>query len=394
MLDLFLLMLLGFLGSFGHCLGMCGPLTAALLLSERSPSKLTTLLMLNGARLVSYGLVGAAIGALGSVLIAGGQLAGVGSDLRRVMAVVTGLLLVGMGLGQVWPRFGRLVHSGFGKRWGWHDAVSRAMVYWRSPLALGLLWGLMPCGFLYQAQVKAAQTGDPGRGALVMVAFGLGTLPMMVGVGRATQKLSQDRRSQLFRLGGWVTLAIGGLTLLRTSEMVDYTGHGALILLGLALVARPMAGVWRGALVYRRAIGLGAFILTLAHIAHMVAHTFDWNLVGVTFMLPVQQWGMGLGIGATVCMVPGAVTSFDGAVRYLGPVVWRRLHLLAVPALVLTGLHALLMGSSYLGSLALTPWHLVRIGVLALGLLGVLLLRSAWIWKIIGLENRYGRPKV
>jgi uncharacterized protein len=108
----------------------------------------------------------------------------------------------------------------------------------------------------------------------------------------------------------------------------------------------------------------------------------------------VQQWGMGLGIGATVCLVPGAVTSFDGAVRYLGIGLWRRLHLLAVPALVLTGLHALLLGSSYLGSLVLTPWHLVRMGVLALGLLGVLLLRSAWIWKIIGLENRYGRPKV
>jgi uncharacterized protein len=174
MVDLILIGLLGFLGSFGHCLGMCGPLATALLLSERSRSRMSTLLLLNGARLVSYALVGAGIGAIGSVLIAGGQLAGVGSDLRRFLAIATGLLLVVLGLGQVWPRFGSWCDRLAGRAGPRlvSERLHRAMVSLSSPVALGLLWGLMPCGFLYQAQVKAAETGDPLRGALVMGVWG------------------------------------------------------------------------------------------------------------------------------------------------------------------------------------------------------------------------------
>jgi uncharacterized protein len=398
MLDLMLIGLLGFLGSFGHCLGMCGPLATALLLSERSRSRLGTLLLLNGARLVSYALVGAGIGAIGSVLIAGGQLAGIGSDFRRILAIVTGLLLVFLGLGQVWPRFGLWVQRGRSRamiQLGGglvNERLHRAMVSLSSPVALGLLWGLMPCGFLYQAQVKAAETGDPLRGALVMMAFGLGTMPMMLGVGQVAQRLSRSRRSQLFRLGGWVTLVIGLVTLLRTSEMVDYTGYGAILLLALALVARPLSGLWPGPLRYRRSIGVGAFFLVLAHLTHAVSHNFDWNLAAVTFMVPSQQWGLGLGIGSTVCMLPGAVTSFDGAVKFLG-VYWRKLHLLALPALLLAGGHILWSGSGYLGGFQMTAWHWGRVLSLNLGILVVLLLRSSLVWKLIGLETSYVWPK-
>jgi uncharacterized protein len=189
-----------------------------------------------------------------------------------------------------------------------------------------------------------------------------------------------------------VTLVMGMVTLLRTSEMVDHTGSGALILLGLALVARPVSGFWSGLLRYRRALGVGAFLLVLAHIAHAVSHSFDWNLAAVTFMVPSQQWGLGLGIGATVCMLPGAVTSFDGAVKFLG-VYWRKLHLLALPALLLAGGHVLWSGSSYLGGFQMTPWNWGRVVLLNLGILVVLLLRSSLVWKLIGLETRYVRPK-
>jgi uncharacterized protein len=215
---------------------------------------------------------------------------------------------------------------------------------------------------------------------------------MMLGVGGVAQGLSRDRRSQLFRLGGWVTLVMGLVTLLRTSEMVDYTGSGALILLGLALVARPVAELWSGLLRYRRALGVGAFLLVLAHISHAVSHNFDWNLAAVTFMVPSQQWGLGLGIGSTVCMLPGAMTSFDGAMKFLG-VYWRKLHLLALPALLLAGGHVLWSGSSYLGGFQMTPWNWGRVVCLNLGILVILLLRSSSVWKLIGLETRYVRPK-
>ncbi|OKH27324.1 hypothetical protein NIES1031_08420 [Chroogloeocystis siderophila 5.2 s.c.1] len=83
MVDLLLMITIGFLGSFGHCVGMCVPLTTAFSLSltqqQTSPlwqQQFTFHLLLNLGRLLSYTLVGAEIGALGSVLIAGGQMVG------------------------------------------------------------------------------------------------------------------------------------------------------------------------------------------------------------------------------------------------------------------------------------------------------------------------------
>ena len=242
MLNLLLIMTLGFLGSFGHCLGMCGPLTVAFSLSknQENPHWLEQLrfhLLLNIGRILSYGLFGAGIGALGSVLLAGGQLAGVGSALRQWMAIIAGLMLIWFGLQQIKPDFLPripLLHPIL--QGNLHNRLSAGMTKlslqakWWTPASLGMTWGLMPCGFLYAAQIKAAETGDLGMGAATMLAFGLGTLPMMLGVGISTSFLSKDRRSQLFRMGGWVTLTIGIITLLRTGDtMVDYTGHAALI---------------------------------------------------------------------------------------------------------------------------------------------------------------------
>jgi uncharacterized protein len=302
MLDMLLIFSLGFLGSFGHCLGMCGPLTVAFGLSSTATDaaapkwqqQLRFNLLLNLGRIASYALVGLAIGAIGSVLIAGGQLAGIGSNLRQVLTIATGLMLIWFGLVQINPRLLPSLPHPLQGSW-----LNRLMSGVRGPLPLGLLWGLMPCGFLYAAQIKAAESGQPLQGALTMVAFGLGTLPMMVGVGVSSAWLSADRKSQLFRAGGWVTLTIGILTLLRNSEMVDYTGHGALLLLIAALVARPISRLWAAPLRYRRALGVGAFLLTLAHIAHSVDHTLVWNLAAVTFMLPTQQVGMATGALAT-----------------------------------------------------------------------------------------------
>jgi uncharacterized protein len=401
MIDFFLIVTLGFLGSFGHCLGMCGPLTVAFSLSDRPQSHQTTWvtklqfhLLLNLGRLISYSLVGLAIGSLGSLLIAGGQLAGIGSDLRRGLAIVTGMMLIWFGLTQLQPKWLPnlpMLHPVLGKL---HDRLSQLMLQLAniSPIALGLLWGLMPCGFLYAAQIKAAETGEPQQAALTMFAFGLGTLPMMLGVGSSTAWLSRDRRSQLFRLGGWVTLAIGILTLTRNSEMVDYTGHFALILLMLALVARPISRLWPGLLQYRRALGVGAFFLAIAHTTHTLAHNFEWNITAIQFMLPAQRWGLIAGIAALFCLLFPAATSFDRLMQKLGQ-RWRSIHLLSLPALGLTVFHALLLGSSYFGALTLTPWHWIRVIILILALLLVFALRSRSIWQLFNQLDLYASPK-
>jgi uncharacterized protein len=405
MLDLLLIVTLGFLGSFGHCAGMCGPLTAAFALSQKSPQpaqwqhSLRFHGLLNLGRILSYTLVGAAIGGLGSVLVAGGQLAGIESPLRRGIAIFTGLLLIWFGLAQILPttlpKLPLLHPLAQGK---WHDRLSRAMVTlslserWWTPALLGLVWGLVPCGFLYAAQIKAAETQSLTQGAVTMLAFGLGTTPMMLGVGVSTSVLSCDRRSQLFRLGGWVSLTIGLLTLLRSSEMVDYTGHLALGLLMLALVARPLSRVLPWLLTYRRAIGVGAFVFSVAHTAHMIDHSFEWNVEALSFLPQPQQASIWLGAIALCLMIPAALTSFDRLVVKLGR-YWRWIHLLTVPALVLAVVHTVLIGSHYLGNPEWTIANQVTAGLLGVFTISVLLARSRQVWSLLSLEKFYGSSR-
>lgn len=405
MLDLLLLTSLGFLGSFGHCLGMCGPIAVAFSLAtpgQRPPSpwrQVAFHLALNLGRLVSYVLVGAAIGSLGSVLVAGGSVAGVGSPLRRGIALLTGAMLMGFGLRQVAP--GLLpklpvIHPLQGRL---HTTLQGAMARtaqaqrWWTPAVLGLAWGLIPCGFLYAAQLKAAATSSPLEGALTLGAFGVGTLPMMVGVGASSAWLSRDRASQLFRLGGWITLAIGILTLTRTGDtMGDPTGYLALGLLVLSLIARPISGLWPGPLRYRRLIGVGAWVLAIAHSLHMVTHSWNWNLRAIRFMLPQHQQGILAGALALGLMIPLALTSSPAAQRWLGH-QWRRLHLLSLPALGLGLLHGAWMAASP-GETALWGIPLVPGTVLACIGLAVLAVRSRWVWTMMKVEHWYVAPKV
>lgn len=225
-----------------------------------------------------------------------------------------------------------------------------------------------------------------------MLAFGMGTLPTMLGIGISTSLLSQDRRSQLFRLGGWVTLTIGILTLLRTGDvMIDYTGHGALILLFLALIARPVSGLWVSPLRYRRALGVGAFVLSGFHTIHMIEHSLQWNLAAFWFLTPLFQWGMAAGVCGFILMVPAAVTSFDSWQKRLGK-RWRQIHLLGLPAIVFSVIHALTIGSHYFGSSQLTWENKLAVGFLLIAAVAVFLLRNRFFWSLLSLEKFYVPP--
>lgn len=380
---------------------MCGPLAVAFSLSHQQETlnwrqQLTFHTLLNFGRLLSYTLVGAGIGALGSVLLKSGQIAGIGSDLRQWIAIITGMMLIWFGLGQIKPDFlPRIPVLHPLLKGGLHNRLSAGMVKlslkskWWTPAALGMTWGLMPCGFLYAAQIKAAETGNLWMGAATMLAFGIGTLPTMLGVGVSTSLVSKDRRSQLFRLGGWVTLTIGVLTLLRTGDtMVDYTGHAALILLMLALIARPVSGLWAAPLRYRRALGVGAFVLSVAHTTHMIEHSLQWNFAAFWFLPPDFQWGMAAGVVALVLMTPAALTSFDSLQKILGK-RWRQIHLLSIPALVLATIHTIMIGSHYLGSLRLTDFNKLASVLLVIITLGVLIVRNRFFWSMLSLEKFY-----
>ncbi len=402
-LDTLLLFSLGFLGSFGHCATMCGPVTVALGLSsgsklgpEAGGQSLGFHLLLNLGRILSYGWVGAGLGAVGGLLVAGGQLAGLGSELRRGMAIATGLLLIWLSLGYIAPGLlPRLPFFGLGEQQ--HNRLSKMMVQlslvnrWWTPLLLGLCWGLIPCGFLYTAQIRAAETGQVLTGALLMLAFGLGTTPTLLGMGWVVSRWSQDQRSQLFRLGGWVTLAVGLSLLLRTGDSHGgaFSAYGSLGLLVLALIARPVQhwakeGQLAGLLRYRRGLGVGSFLLALLHILQIFSLNWGWNFRTVQFLIPQHRLGVALGLGAIALLTPAALTSFDRFQKGWGN-VWRRIHLLTVPALGLAIAHTLLLDSRY--------WLLGQEQGSAIAT-GLLMGAGGLVWGIrvwgcsLGLQNR------
>ena len=230
------------------------------------------------------------------------------------------------------------------------------------------------------------------QGALTLLAFGLGTAPMMISTGLFAAALSRDRRSQLYKLGGWLTLTIGLLTLLRSSDMVDYTGHGALLCLMLALIARPISRIWAQPLRYRRALGVGAFVLSCAHVGHFLDHTFNWDLSAIVFLLPIQQFGMWSGLSAFGLMLPAAFTSFDLAVSKLGS-IWRRIHLLSIPTLMFAAIHTSLSGSNYLAEIDVDFGNRLRVGILIFLVMIVLLVRSRFFWSLFSLEKLYAASK-
>ena len=170
--------------------------------------------------------------------------------------------------------------------------------------------------------------------------------------------------------------------------MVDYTSHASLFCLMLALTARPISRLWSSPLKYRRALGVGAFVLALAHTAHMMEHTLNWNYDAIAFMLPMHQWGMVAGFLALILMTPAAVTSFDRIQTYLGK-RWRQIHLLGVPAVILTAIHAALLGSHYLGAGEENWSNQLWTVLLFLAVLAVLLVRSPLFWSILSLEKYY-----
>ncbi|MGB3694532.1 MAG: sulfite exporter TauE/SafE family protein [Spirulinaceae cyanobacterium] len=403
LLDLLLITALGFLGSFGHCAGMCGPLSVAFSLSQKEKqsnwlSSLSFHFLLNTGRILSYACVGAALGTVGSVAIASGQLVGIGSDLRQAIVILTGLLLIWFGLGQIKPDFLPKLPVLHPLQGSLHNNLSRIMgklsvqTQWWIPGLLGSFWGLIPCGFLYAAQIKAAQTGNLWLGAATMLCFGLGTMPVMLGVGISASRLSASHRSQLFRLGGWVTLTIGILTLLRTDAMVDYTGHISLALLILTLIARPLGKLWKQPLHYRRAIGVGAFVLAIAHTSHSLDHALNWQLQNFSFLILQHRLAMIAGVIALFLIIPAACTSFNYWQKVLGK-RWRQIHLLTVPALIFATLHSIFLGSHYLGELNLTWNNQLRVIAISLLTIGTLALRSHFFWSLFCQGKLYVFPK-
>ena len=192
-----------------HCAGMCGGFVAFYAgAGGRRPGLGHA--AYNLGRLAAYATLGALAGTLGAAL----DLAAAPAGIQRAAAVLAGVLIALWGTRTLLETAGVRV-ARLDPPAALRSAVARgvAAVAAQPPvtraLVIGLLTGLLPCGWLYAFIVTAAGTGDPLRGAGLMAVFWLGTLPVMAGLGVAVQALAGGFRRWVPALCAVAMIVVG-----------------------------------------------------------------------------------------------------------------------------------------------------------------------------------------
>lgn len=203
---------IGLLGST-HCFTMCGGISASL--SMALPlgrgfqwRRLMLLLAFNGGRISSYVLIATLIALLSTT--ASSQWFALGPVLR---AIAGGLLIVmGLSMAQWWQGIRHIERIG-APVWRRLQPLTAKVLPVRTPpqaLALGALWGWLPCGLVYSTLGWAALQPSVGSAAATMAFFGLGTLPSMLATGLAAGWIRNLRQNPRFRrLAGTLLIALG-----------------------------------------------------------------------------------------------------------------------------------------------------------------------------------------
>lgn len=207
--EFFLLLTTGFLTGMSHCVGMCGPLVSAFVVRRRAVQQEVSspLVLFQTGRLFTYALLGIVMGAVGSIVNIAAMIRG----WQGLFSVGLGIILVVIGLGLPgWlPSRGWLESASLARMVsGWMRRLV-ASEHPAAPFVLGSANGLLPCGAVYAMSLLAAATGNPLRGAMVMLVFGLGTLPAMLGIGLSVSMLSLRLRSSLFQLSAVLVVLLG-----------------------------------------------------------------------------------------------------------------------------------------------------------------------------------------
>lgn len=198
-----------FLGS-GHCIGMCGPVVAALSLAEpRRKHGFFFHLGYNTGRLTTYVFIGILAGWIGSLLSESSSFSLVSNSiliLADIFVVLIGLRTTGLinGLQKI-----RLELPGSIRAMTRTVKKLQQLPSMLAGLPIGLVMGFLPCGFLYAIALAAAGRGSVLQGGLIMLAFGLGTLPAILIFGSAVHWLSSSMRTELLRWAGFMVVAIG-----------------------------------------------------------------------------------------------------------------------------------------------------------------------------------------
>jgi sulfite exporter TauE/SafE len=217
------------LAATAHCFAMCGGIASALGLHAKTSAPLergeglgwgqhargyTIATLYQLGRIAGYTLAGAICGFIGAQASSLFELIRLGSILRLASGVL--IVLLGVRLLWRWNALQWLEQLG-AKLWvrlrpAMQFAGSRRGV--AQPLAVGLLWSLLPCGLVYSMLMFAAMSADPGRGALIMLAFGLGTLPSMLSTSLLAARVQASLSRPAARIASGLLMVGFGLWML------------------------------------------------------------------------------------------------------------------------------------------------------------------------------------
>ncbi|GER94394.1 sulfite exporter TauE/SafE family protein [hot springs metagenome] len=199
----------GFLGGFGHCIGMCGPLVTSYAFYECRfrDSRISLLLhiLYNSGRVTTYVFIGSLMGFAGSFANTLGMFSGI----QNIVTIIAGCIIILMGLGIT----GIIGGTNFIERYNNIILKAVKMVLegaslWRY-YALGLLIGLVPCGLSYSIFIASAGTGNFFSGSMIALSFGLGTVPALLLFGIIITYLSNKVRGLIYRASGIVIILMG-----------------------------------------------------------------------------------------------------------------------------------------------------------------------------------------
>ena len=239
-IDLIIILTTAFLGSVGHCIGMCGGIVVAYSSSkidQESPWSRQTLshLAYNFGRVTTYTILGAIFGLIGKVIA-------FTPTTKGVLFVLTGILMILAGaslLGNF--KFLNSAEYSVSKQ-GWFQRTFKLLIQSKSLSSfylLGMLNGIIPCGLVYSFAIFAASTASPLWGAIVMATFGLATIPALFFLGTITKFLQRGNlRGTMMKLAAMLVVFYGLFTLYKgykfiahpkeTQQMIDEMQSGSI----------------------------------------------------------------------------------------------------------------------------------------------------------------------
>jgi len=219
----------GFLGS-AHCFGMCGGISGLFAVNASVASlraQFPKAIAYNLGRILTYAIIGAAVAVLGKSAVA--SIPALMAPIRLASGAL--IIFVGLQLAFGWRILAPLENAG-ARLWKRIAPAAQGLVPVNTipqAFGLGLIWGWLPCGLVYSVLLLAATTAEPAGGGLVMIAFGLGTMPAMVATGVSASKLAQFMSGK--RMGAGLLIILLGLAtiampVMKLTGSQGHSGHG------------------------------------------------------------------------------------------------------------------------------------------------------------------------